>query len=114
MAKLEQYRTAIQTALSEYARMRSGVSSSSDVEIQTLFDSQHDRYQLVRVGWYRNKRIYSPLLHLDLKNEKVWLQLNTTEDDITVDLMRLGIPKEDIVLAFHPVEMREFTDFAVS
>jgi XisI protein len=61
---------------------------------------------------HKNKRVYSPILHLDIKNEKVWLQLNTSEDDLTQDLMNLGIPKEDIVLGFHSPYMRQFT-FAV-
>lgn len=113
MAKLDQYREAVQTALSEYAQMRSGSSSNPDLELQTLFDIQHDHYQLVYVGWYKNKRVYSPILHLDIKNEKVWLQLNTTEDDISKDLIALGIPKEDIVLGFHSPYMRQFTEFAV-
>jgi hypothetical protein len=42
MAKSEQYRLAVQTALSEYAKMRSGSSSNSELELQTLFDIQHD------------------------------------------------------------------------
>ena len=113
MAKLDQYRKAVQTALSEYAQMRSGPSSNPDLELQKLFDIQHDHYQLVYVGWYKNKRVYSPILHLDIKNEKVWLQLNTTEDDISKDLMELDVPKEDIVLGFHAPYMRKFTEFAV-
>lgn len=113
MAKLEQYQKAVQTALLEYAQMRSGSSSNQDLELQTLFDIQHDHYQLVYVGWHKNKRVYSPIFHLDIKNEKIWLQLNTTEDDISKDLMALGVPKEDIVLGFHSPYMRQFTDFAV-
>lgn len=113
MAKLDQYREIVQKSLTEYAQMRSGLSSNPELELQTLFDIQHDHYQLVYVGWYKNKRVYSPILHLDIKNEKVWLQLNTTEDDITQDLIKLGIQKEDIVLGFHAPYMRQFTEFAV-
>jgi XisI protein len=113
MAKLEQYRKAVETALTEYAQMRSGASSHPDLELQALFDRQHDHYQLVYVGWQKNKRFYGPILHLDIKNEKVWIQLNTTEDDISQDLLKLGIPREDIVLGFHSPYMRQFTEFAV-
>jgi uncharacterized protein (DUF39 family) len=68
---------------------------------------------LVTVGWYHDKRVYSPLFHIDIQNEKIWIQLNTTEDDITLDLMQLGVPKEDIVLGFQTPYMRQFTEFAV-
>jgi hypothetical protein len=46
-------------------------------------------------------------------SKQVWLQLNTTEDDITQDLMKLGVSKEDIVLGFQAPCMRQFTEFAV-
>jgi hypothetical protein len=113
MAKLDRYRNAVQQALLNYAQMRSGTSSNSELELQTLFDTQHDHYQLVYVGWYKSKRVYGPILHLDIKDEKIWLQLNTTADDITLDLMELGIAKDDIVLGFHAPSMRQFTEFAV-
>ncbi len=112
MAKLDHYREAIQTVLLDYAKARTGTSQTTDLQVQPIFDLQRDHYQLVTVGWYHDKRIYSPLLHLDLLNEKIWLQLNTTEDDITVDLIRLGVPKEDIVLGFQTSYMRQFTEFA--
>ncbi|MEG3928477.1 XisI protein [Microcoleus sp. D3_18a_C4] len=113
MANLDSYRNAVQQALLNYAQMRSGTSSNSELELQILFDPQRDHYQLVYVGWYKSKRVYGPILHLDIKDEKIWLQLNTTADDITLDLMELGIAKDDIVLGFHAPYMRQFTEFAV-
>lgn len=113
MAALEQYQKAVQSALLNYANERLGLSSHPDLELQTLFDTKHDHYQLVYVGWYGTKRVYTPLFHIDIKNEKVWLQLNSTEDDITRELIKLGVPKEDIVLGFQAPIMRQFTEFAV-
>ncbi|NJK65678.1 MAG: XisI protein [Microcoleus sp. SU_5_3] len=113
MDKLDRYRNALQQALLNYAQMRTGISSNPELELQILFDPQRDHYQLVYVGWYKDKRVYGPILHLDIKDEKIWLQLNTTEDDITLDLMELGIAKDDIVLGFHSPDMRQFTEFAV-
>ena len=51
MEKLNHYREIIQTLLSDYAKMRSGPLSSSQLELQTLFDIKHDHYQLVNIGW---------------------------------------------------------------
>ena len=113
MDKLNHYRNFVQAALSNYAEIRSGISRNSQLELQTLFDVNHDHYQLIYVGWQNDRRIYGLLFHLDIKNEKVWLQLNTTDDDISEDLIRRGIPKEDIVLGFQDPYMRQFTGFAV-
>ena len=35
-------------------------------------------------------------------------------DGITNDFLRAGIPKDKIVLAFHPPDVRPYTEFAVS
>ncbi|HAG80888.1 MAG TPA: XisI protein, partial [Cyanobacteria bacterium UBA12227] len=44
----------------------------------------------------------------------IWIQHNMTELDIAQELVRLGVPKEDIVLGLHSPFMRQFTEYAVS
>ncbi|NJK70490.1 MAG: hypothetical protein HC849_04060 [Oscillatoriales cyanobacterium RU_3_3] len=31
------------------------------------------------VGWHNRWRVYSPALHFEIENEKIWIQLNGTE-----------------------------------
>jgi hypothetical protein len=57
--------------------------------------------------------MYGCVLHLDIKNGKIWIQQNGTEIGIADELVKLGVPKEDIVLAFHEPLMRQYTGFAV-
>jgi hypothetical protein len=52
-------------------------------------------------------------MHLDIRHEKIWIFYNSTEHDIAADLVDLGVPKQDIVLGFHPPFMREMSDYAV-
>ncbi|HLO88962.1 MAG TPA: XisI protein [Nostocaceae cyanobacterium] len=111
MDKLEQYRTYIQNILKEYSQYK---PSYGDVELQLLFDREHDHYQLMSVGWDGEKRIHGIMLHIDIKNGKIWIQHNGTEKRIAQDLLELGVPKQDIVLAFHSPTRRKYTDFAVS
>ncbi|MBD2300801.1 XisI protein [Nostoc sp. FACHB-87] len=110
MAKLDIYREYIQRLLKEYAARDLG---EDNVDVQLIFDTEHDHYQLFYVGWRNRRRVYGPVIHLDIKNEKIWLQWNGTEDDIAADLVELGVPKQDIVLGFHSPYMRQFTDYAV-
>ncbi|MBD2493333.1 XisI protein [Nostoc sp. FACHB-280] len=110
MAKLDIYREYIQRLLKEYAARD---LEEDNVEVQLIFDTEHDHYQLFYVGWRNRRRVYGPVIHLDIKNEKIWLQWNSTEDDIAADLVELGVPKQDIVLGFHSPYMRQFTDYAV-
>jgi len=112
MAPVEQYRQLIQELLSERA-LRSQ-RSTPQVEAQTVFDRDHDHYQLVYVGWKRNgDRDYGCLLHLDLKDGKIWIQYDGTEGGIALELVKRGVPKEDIVLGYHSPSVRQFTEFAL-
>ena len=45
--------------------------------------------------------------------KKIWIQHDGTEGGITQELIDRGIPKNDIVLAFHSAFKRQFTEFAV-
>jgi hypothetical protein len=110
MDKLEQYREFIQALLSRYADCQ---PSEGDIEIQTVFDTVHDHYQIVHVGWQGRRWVHSCTVHLDIKDGKIWIQWNGTEDDLAKELVELGVPKSDIVLGFHSPFMRKFTDYAV-
>ena len=113
MDRLAVYRKHIQQLLEE--RAKRSMKQPSQVEAQTIFDTERDHYQLVYVGWKRNGlRDYGCLLHLDIKNGKIWIQYDGTEGGIAYKLLDLGVPKEDIVLGFHPPEVRKHTEFAVS
>jgi len=43
---------------------------------------------------------------------QIWIQRDGTEDGIANDLIAAGIPKRDIVIAFHPPELRAYTEYA--
>ena len=53
------------------------------------------------------------ILHLDIRNNKIWVQYDGTEEGIANRLVELGVPQEDIVLGFHPPYQRQYTNFSV-
>ena len=53
------------------------------------------------------------VVHIDIKDGKVWLQYDGTSQPVADELIAAGVPQEDIVLAFHPAEVRPLTGFAV-
>jgi hypothetical protein len=110
MAKVEQYRQLIQELLQAYSEIR---GSNEEVEAELVFDKERDRYQLVNAGWSNKRRVYGCVLHLDIKGEKIWIQHDGTEGGIADELVSRGVPKKDIVLAFHSPFKRQFTEFAV-
>ncbi|WP_309143394.1 element excision factor XisI family protein [Nostoc favosum] len=54
------------------------------------------------------------LVHLDIINDKIWIQRDGTEYGIAKELVNAGIPKNQIVLAFQPADIRQYTEFAVT
>jgi len=111
MAKLEQYRTYVRHLLEQYGSYK---PSYGDVEVETIFDTERDHYELVNVGWHQQQRIRGCVLRIDLKGRKIWIQHDGTEKGVANDLVALGVPKEDIVLAFHAPSKRQYTGFAAN
>ncbi|MDB9540218.1 XisI protein [Anabaenopsis tanganyikae CS-531] len=110
MDKLTKYKQIIQQLLQEYAAYS---SQDQEIETQLISDTQNHHYQLVHVGWKNQRRVYGCIVHLDIKDGKIWVQHNGTENEIGEDLVKLGIPKQDIVIGFHSPFKRQFTDYAV-
>jgi len=111
MDKLNWYRQLIRESLLERAKSR---SPNDPVKSETVFDRESDRYQLVSVGWKdSNTRIYGCVLHVDIIDGKIWVQHDGTEDAIAEQLVAKGVPKQDIVLAYHAPYLRQYTEYAV-
>ncbi len=108
---IEQYRNYIQQILTERQKRASRPSTAREYEVQTVFDVEQDRYQLLYIGWIGNKRYFGCILHVNLKNGKIWIQHDGTEEGLANRLVEMGVPKQDIVLAFHEPEIRQYTDF---
>jgi hypothetical protein len=84
------------------------------VETQLIFDTLHHHYQLLEIGWVGHDRIYNCILHLDIKDNKIWIQRNTTDVRIAEELVEMGVPKADIVLGLQAPYKRPFTEFGVA
>jgi hypothetical protein len=111
MDKLTHYRQAIRQLLTEYAAVP---ISYGQIETQVMFDVEHDHYQVMNVGWDGARRVYGCILHLDIKDQKIWVQHNSTELRVGNELLSLGVPKDDIVLGFQAPELRQYTEFGVA
>jgi hypothetical protein len=53
-------------------------------------------------------------VYVRIRDGKFWIEEDWTEEGIATELVRAGVPKEDIVLAFHDPKTRQYTDFAVA
>jgi hypothetical protein len=81
---------------------------------RTVFDEAADVYLVVVEGWEDVRRLHGCLVHVEIKDDKIWIQLDGTEDGIAGDLLAAGIPKDRIVLGFKSPRSRRLTGFAVA
>ena len=77
-------------------------------------DRHGDHYLLLAVGWDGAQRVHGSIVHIDIINDKVWIQRDGTEHGITEIFVAAGIPRDHIVLAFRPPDLRQYTDYAVA
>lgn len=68
---------------------------------------------LAEIGWQNGRRIYGTLLHIDIIDQKLWIQQDGIEEGIADELVALGVPKQQIVLGFKPIDRRKVTEFAI-
>jgi muramidase (phage lysozyme) len=101
----ETYRKLIMEALSAHADVP---EDNLQIKIVTVFDTHSDRYQLLRTGWNGSKHIFNPILHIDIIEDKVWIQINKTDIEIGEELAFVGIPKSNIVLGLMPPHLRAY------
>ncbi len=109
-AKLEHYRTVIEQVLLPYTEIP---YSHGEMVCKPVFDRHNDRYILVTVGWDWPRRVHGCLVHLDMIAGKIWVQRDETEDGVSPDLVRAGVDRRDIILAFHPPDVWADTDYGV-
>jgi hypothetical protein len=81
---------------------------------EAIFDRTRGRFVLMTLGWDDDERVHHPLVHIDIVNGKLWIQTDNTEHGVAPKLVEAGIPPARIVLAFRPLAIRQYTDYAVA
>jgi hypothetical protein len=108
MDKITRYRSIIKELLKKHTD-RTQVQKE-EYETQVVIDDENGHYFLLGVGWDDLKRIHGITIHLDLKGDKIWIQTDWTEPGVAKELQEMGVPKSDIVLAFHAPYRRKMME----
>jgi len=111
MDKLVRYRDIIRKELEGYADWMT--KPGEQLRCEVVFDPVLDHFELVHFGFEGRRRIHSVVFHLDIIDGKIWIQYDGTDRPIAEELVRAGVPKEDIVLAEKPADVRPFTGYGV-
>ncbi|NEQ95703.1 MAG: XisI protein [Cyanothece sp. SIO2G6] len=111
MDKLEHYRQIIREILNNHTKV---AYKNSEIKFETVFDNESDRYLLMILGRENKRYEHGCLIHLDIINEKIWIQRDGTELGVANELVEAGVPKNNIVLGFKSPERRKDTEFAIT
>ncbi len=110
--KIEVYQAIIIKLLEEYAD--SFNQSPKSIEAKLIFDFERHSFQVLNVGWRNGEYYFYVVFHLEIKNNKVWINENRTDLLMAQMLVEQGIPKTDIVLGLQSPETRGISGYAVA
>lgn len=111
MDRAGEFADIVRRVIERYAQFK---PAYGEIDVETVFNDETGHYELIDVGWNRKERVHGSIIHVDLRGEKVWIQHDGTEAGIAQDLVEAGIPRSQIVLAFHSPEVRQHTGFAAA
>ncbi len=111
MDKLTSYRQYIQDFLTEQSQ---GKVIGGDIETELIFDLDRNRFLLIDLGWKEHQRIYNCVIHLEIRDDKIWIQRNQTDRPIADILISMGVASKDIILGLKPSYIREYTGFGIA
>lgn len=110
MDRVEEYRIIVRKLVEEYASYK---PSHGQIDTEAIIDRERDHYEVMHVGWDGQRRLHGSVIHLDIIDGKIWIQYDGTTRPVAEELLAAGVPHEDIVLGFHPANIRALTEFAV-
>lgn len=111
MDTLNFYRDTIEKILKQHAAIP---YSHGEIHQYVIVDAERNHFLLLDEGWDQHKRVHGCVAHVQIIGNKIWIHRDGIEDGITAELVAVGVPKEDIVLAFYPLYVREQTGYGVA
>ena len=111
MDRIKQQQASVTELITRFASYK---PAFGDVEMQAITDHEHGHYQVMSIGWKKEERVHDCVMHIDIKDGKIWIQHNATDVDIAEELVEQGLSKAEIVLAMHPTRLRAYTGYAVN
>ncbi|MGK7946736.1 MAG: element excision factor XisI family protein [Microcystaceae cyanobacterium] len=98
VSRLDLHRKIVKDVLTEYSDINQ--TDETTTETALAFDDIHNQYLLILMGWHKDERIKSVMIHIRLNNDKVWIEEDWTEEGVVTDLLLEGIKAEEYKACF--------------
>jgi hypothetical protein len=110
MDQRDRYREIVRRLIEEHASYN---PAYGDIRTEAVVDRERDHYVVMQMGWHGGRRVHGSIIHIDIRDGKVWIEHNGTDARLGEELVAAGIPRSDIVLGFQPAELRPLTSYGV-
>ncbi len=107
MDRLNDYRQIIRHIIGDYLEY---IPAEKDVDTISIIDERGDNFILMELGWRYPKHVHHTLFHVRIKDDKIWVEEDWTQEGIATELIKAGVPADMIVLGWQPPEMRPYID----
>ncbi len=112
MEKIELYKKIIQEELAYHQSHKA--ANAPELSRHLVVNDDKTEFILLDVGWFNMRYISDIIFHIGIVKNKVWIHNDYTDIGIADYLVKGGIPKSEIVLAFLPKYAQELSEFAVA
>lgn len=108
MDKIENYRRILEKIIKRHARFQ---PANGDIKTHAVCDREADEYMVIDSGWNeKGKRIYDVVLHFRLSDENIHVERDNTDAEVVRELLKEGIDKDDIILAYNALPYQRLND----
>ncbi len=113
MDKTLKYKQLVKEILNRYVEI-DRQQPQEGVDYFLVADDVQGHYLWTSLGWTNGKRTRYVHAYLRIKDEKIRIETDLTEQGIATDLLNEDVPKADIILAFQEPSMRKYNEFAIA
>src|SRR5947209_3800853 len=97
MARVNDHSEIVRRLMREHLRVDQSTQSPG-VDVVVVEDPRSDHYVLLNMGWQPGeKRVDKVVRHVRIKDGRMWVEEDWTEDGIAAELVEAGVPASVIV-----------------
>jgi hypothetical protein len=100
--------------LQDILRERSKIYFLPEERSLFSFDTERDQYLVLAEGWKGNKHTHSVITHLEIRDNKIWILQDNTQEGVATWLLDADFLCSQIVLGFKHPSLRPYTEFATA
>jgi hypothetical protein len=114
MDRVTRYKTWVREFFEGVLEEMSTYTPEEGVRTEADLDDANGHYHIIEVGWSRGHRVHGILLHCDVRDGKIYVEHDGISAGIVDALVAKGVPPTDLVLGWHPPNLRHLTPFALT